>query len=84
MSKSDFKDGLKSCFPHKTPDQIDNLIKIIDEEMVTSDSSKIDYKSLFAEEGNLYTKSSQCFKNYLKDERLNLASRIMDQIGSTR
>lgn len=49
ISKSDFKETLKLCFPSKNSDQLDALVKAADDELGAGDHSKIEYKHLFGE-----------------------------------
>ena len=47
--KHDFKEALKVCFPNKSSEQIDALLKTAEDEQPSSDHTKIEYKSLFNE-----------------------------------
>ena len=50
ITKTDFKEILASCFPSKSSDQIDSLVKVADDELGSSmDHAKIEYKQLFGD-----------------------------------
>ena len=49
ISKTDFKEVLKTCFPNKNSGQLDSLVKVADDELGSSDHSKIEYKQLFGD-----------------------------------
>jgi len=55
IAKTDFKETLKSCFPSKSADQIEALVKVAEDELSSSDHSKIEYKHLFGEVNFIYT-----------------------------
>jgi hypothetical protein len=54
IAKTDFKETLKSCFPSKSADQIEALVKVAEDELGSSDHSKIEYKHLFGEVNLIY------------------------------
>ena len=54
IAKTDFKETLKSCFPSKSADQIEALVKVAEDELSSSDHSKIEYKHLFGEVNLIY------------------------------